>query len=221
MKRDWARPRWLGFLGIAITALFVLALGPVLWQVSKLNDEVGINRAGLQREQFAVSLNTDLFATVAQVGELRRIIASRASATTIARERARVGALMLRLDGALRSGAGPKLGALRPWRSAWRAWRDARRPASLTQSIVRLNLMVVRIQAVLDAIEDNSNLSYDRGKVAQNLADIAFSATPAALEAAARARLLVDTAARARTLTMHDRLRLANILVVIRSVFDL
>lgn len=221
MMRDSAWPRWRVVLGIAIVALCAVALGTLVWQISRLDDAVGNSRAGLVRERLAIHLNPPLFTMIAQVAQLRGAIASGASSSIIGRKTSHIDSELRRFGGLVKAGPAASLGIEPLMRDASRAWNLARGSASPQIAQGRLDTVVARLETLLDALEDNSNLGYDRSKIAQNLSDVAFSATPDALEATARARLLVDSAARTRSITLRDRLALANILGVIRNAFDL
>ncbi|MHB8146976.1 MAG: putative bifunctional diguanylate cyclase/phosphodiesterase [Vulcanimicrobiaceae bacterium] len=222
MKREPASmPQWRDSLGIIVTVLSAMMLAFVLFQVSRLDRQAGVDRATLARERLSVATGETLVTTQRRVIALQEsiVLSGRSPATRL--QQSRIDRELQTISRSVATGPLSELGVRKSWAKVSQAWSAARRAPEGVPSLEPFHQVAVRLQEFLFALEDASNLTYDSSQSAQNLADIAFNETPPAFQQARRVQLLATLAKKTGTLPLKERLILANITSNIGALYDL
>ncbi len=106
------------------------------------------------------------------------------------------------------------------WSIIRRLWDGARNDPQ-GYSGTDLNDLTRALTNLVYKVEDTSGLEYESNRYAQDLADVVFSKTPGAVHDAMYADLIAQNAQARRTIAIADRVRLARLLNLMGSDFDL
>lgn len=222
MKREVAsRPRWRESLGIVVTILSAVLLGFMLWQISQLNRQGGLDSLTLQRERLAVSMTDRVLALERSLAAYRQAVVLDASPASASALRSDVQRQLNALSYEFHNGEAAQLGVQNHWDDVVSAWHTAVRAKPGGASIEPVTDVLRKCSDVMSSMEDNSNLTYDPSLVAQNLADVIVNGTPIALEAISRSQVITDLATKNGSMSLKQRLMLANTVSALRSLFDL
>ncbi|HET9028559.1 MAG TPA: EAL domain-containing protein [Candidatus Aquilonibacter sp.] len=187
----------------------------VVWQMSRLGAEHGLDRGALARERLGMVEADRLFAVTDQIDHYRRsIVLGLPSANP---ERAQIDAAIANLKGEFHTselGIGAKFDAFEA------AWKKVRTVPAGPRAYVRVFPVFRTINDLYSAIQDGSGLTYDTSATAQNLALNYIYETPYAASAAERLRTLLDLADQQHSMTLEQRMYVGNAINGVRGGTD-
>jgi diguanylate cyclase (GGDEF)-like protein/PAS domain S-box-containing protein len=192
----------------------------VLWQVSKLSREAGIDARTLSRERLAVATTAQILPAIRSIALYRHALVLQEPPAAIAPLRADAARRMDELAKEFRAGDAASLGAQSQWVDAWTVWRTAAHASPGADAYDATTDATHKLEILISTMQDNSNLTYDPSMSAQNLADAALIATPVALDLTYRAKALADLAIAKHSLTLKQRFSLSGAVNTMRSFYD-
>ncbi len=220
MKRNAAGAAyWRESLGIAVTVVTALLLAVVLWQMSRLGAEAGLDRATLAREQLGVHETERLLPLLESLEAYRdSLVLDRSD---LAARRYAADAAIAALNADFHQGGAAQLGITSRWDALKKSWTEVRNLAPGASSLDAMRQFARPIVDLFNAVQDSSNLTYDPTPSAQNLGLGFVYETPYAISAAQRLATLVELGVNQRGLDLQQRMFLANAIGAVRSGTDL
>jgi len=213
-------PRWYEALGVAVTIIAAVVLAFVLWQVIKLNRQVGADAAHLQNEQLAVHVSNRIVDAMETVAAYRHAAALGSSPKVIDALRQQSERQLTELNAEFSNGQASSLGVQQRWDSVESASRTAFAAQPGQGAFAPIDVLMGRLKDVLGALEDKSGLTYDPNQSAQNLADVALLEMPYAFDAVTRSRDEADEST-LKHMTLIERMNLGTDLDTMKAVFDM
>jgi diguanylate cyclase (GGDEF)-like protein/PAS domain S-box-containing protein len=210
MKREAAvGAPWRELWGIVVTVLSAVLLAAVLWQVSRLSNEAGLDRVTLQRERISVTEVGGVLAVLDAIDAYNyALVLDRPERRELA---PKVTAAYERVARDLKYGPAAVLNLSKQWRTLQRMWTVQGMHIQPGPSAYdRSDLYLDQTFGFLQTLQDTSNLTYDPSVLTQNLADTFVSETPTAIVSAARIQTLIDLSAKDRGMSLAHRMVLAS-----------
>jgi diguanylate cyclase (GGDEF)-like protein/PAS domain S-box-containing protein len=219
MKREVARGApWRDSWGVIIAVVSAALLILVLWQVSQMSKEAGLDRETLQRERIAVAETKQLVGMIDALDAFRyALVLDRPNRRVLAGRAARA---LNGIDTDFRTGEASVLGVSKRWNDLHDLWRPALRAQPGTNAYEDTAKAMGALPSFLSEMQDASDLTYDPSVLAQNIANTYVQETPYGIMASDRLKMLIDLSAKNRGMTLTQRLVLANSLNSVRTDGD-
>jgi diguanylate cyclase (GGDEF)-like protein len=216
MEEEGARRHfWQESPGIIVALVSAMLLLVVLWKISLLSKEAGLDRSALQRERVAVAETHRILWMLDGIDAYRYALVL--SAPDLARRRTEAELRVHAVGADFRSGPASTLGLYDRWKHFDAAWHEVLRVPPGAAAYGRTASFMPRIPGLLAAIEDASNLSYDPSVTAQNLGDAYTDAAPYTVFSSERLRILMDLAVAQHGMSLKQRLDAAIAMNDVRS----
>ncbi len=219
MKRDRLLGQLRDSLGIIVTLIAAVLLSMVLWRISQLSGSAGLDRDAVAREQAAVREMRNAQRVLDGLDRYRFALVL--GTKNVARSRAEVSHAVANMTAALARGDGALLDVDAKWHTFLARWALAARFQPSRDAIAKMRHVFDAQSNVVNAMEDNSGLTYDPSPIAQNLADLYMQEAPFELSGTLRLRTLAELATQERGLTIAERIDIATTLDTLRTGYDL
>lgn len=212
---------WRQWAAIAVTVLSAAALVIVLFQISQLGREALIDADTLARERLAVVMAVNLDPLMHDVAVYRDDAVLARSSAEIARSRDAVDRDIAILAPQYLTGPAAEFGAQAKWKEVAAAWRVARAAGNGFAAYDPSTTTTRAISALVGAMQDSSNLTYDPSIAAQNLAVLLMNDTPLGYDLTMRAQTLAKYAIAQRSLSLKERFALSGAVNSLRGRYDM
>ncbi len=209
---------WRDSLGIVLTVLGAVLLAIVLWQLTALGGEAGLDRATLRREQIGMDVTDQTLAV--QDAFVRYRYALVMEAPDLGAKRAAADGAMQALSKSVDYGPASRLDLSGKVKKIRELWQKARVAKPGRGGIHAMSPVMSAIGNFYSSLQDASNLSYDTSITGQNIAASFVGETPFAISTPERLRLMVESLMKYGDVTLKRRLDLSNQTSGVRAAGD-
>ncbi len=206
-------------IGIVVTIVTAVLLAFVVWQMSRLSAEAGLDRATLARERLGIQ-ETDRLLTLQNAldGYRSALVLNRQDLDT---NRRAVNALMSQLSDEFHRGEAAQLGIAYRFENLQSSWSKASKLPPGSSALDKIPPLGRALSNAFNGIQDSSNITYDTSQSAQNLGLGFVAETPLAISATRRLATLIELGVKQHGFSLKERMFLANSINAVRIDSDL